>query len=444
VLFRSVTVKPDPTLNTTDAVDDTATTMAGDPLTVDVLANDTDPEGDVQTITSLGDPLNGTVQIVGGKVVYTPNDGFVGNDVFTYTVTDANGATDTATVSVSVTAKPVNTTDAVSDVSMTDAGTPVTIDVLANDTDPEGHTQTITSTNQPLNGTAAIVNGQIVYTPNAGFAGVDTFIYTITDSEGATDTTHVNVTVKADPTINTTHACDDVSMTEFNQPVTVDVLANDFDPQGDAQTVTAVGTPTNGSVQIVNGKVVYTPNTGFSGQDTFTYTVTDAQGATDTATVTVTVKGDTNTTDAVSDASMTDFNQPVTIDVLANDTDPEGHTQTITATNQPLNGTAEIVNGKIVYTPNTGFVGNDTFTYTITDELGATDTTYVVVNVKPDPNGGGNTTNAVDDASMTDFDMPVTINVLGNDTDPENDVQSISAVGTPTNGTAVISNGQVI
>ncbi|UYV39427.1 Ig-like domain-containing protein [Rhodobacteraceae bacterium D3-12] len=421
--------------NSVDAVDDTASTDAGDPVEVAVLANDTDPEGDGFTVTDTTDGTNGTVAIdpTSGNPVYTPEAGFTGTDTFTYTITDDNGATDTATVTVTV--DEPNSVDAVDDTASTDAGDPVEVAVLANDTDPEGDGFTVTDTTDGTNGTVAIdpTSGNPVYTPEAGFTGTDTFTYTITDDNGATDTATVTVTVD-EP--NSVDAVDDTASTDAGDPVEVAVLANDTDPEGDGFTVTDTTEGTNGTVAIdpTSGNPVYTPEAGFTGTDTFTYTITDDNGATDTATVTVTVD-EPNSVDAVDDTASTDAGDPVEVAVLANDTDPEGDGFTVTDTTDGTNGTVAIdpTSGNPVYTPEAGFTGTDTFTYTITDDNGATDTATVTVTV-----GEPNSVDAVDDTASTDAGDPVEVAVLANDTDPEGDGFTVTDTTDGTNGTVAI------
>ena len=167
------------------------------------------------------------------------------------------------------------------------------------------------------------------------------------------------------------------------------VLANDTDPDGDTLSVTDATTPADGTVQVNDdGTITYTPAAGFTGTDTFDYTITDGI-ATDTATVTVAVGNGTPT--AVDDEASTRRNRPVDIAVLANDTDPDGDTLSVTDATTPADGTVEINDdGTVTYTPAAGFTGTDTFDYTITDGI-ADDTATVTVAV------GNGTPVAVDD-----------------------------------------------
>ncbi|EBA08680.1 Ig-like domain-containing protein [Sagittula stellata] len=190
------------------ATDDDAVTAEDQPVTIDVLSNDTDPEDDTITITEVGTPANGTAVIdpTTGGIIYTPNDGFLGIDTFTYTVTDGTpGNTSTATVSVGVTpdtAPPANIPPvAMDDIVSTDPATPIVIEPLANDTDADvGDVLTVTSVGTPANGTATLdpTTGEVTYTPNAGFIGVERIPYTIDDGNGGTDSAEMIVGVGID------------------------------------------------------------------------------------------------------------------------------------------------------------------------------------------------------------------------------------------------------
>ena len=168
------------------------------------------------------------------------------------------------------------------------------INVLANDklVENPGGSMTITKVTQGANGTVQIRPGglDLVYQPNANFAGTDTFTYTITDNKGGMDTATVTVTVQNTPDAPDAKN-DTATVAEASKNNIIDVLANDVDPEGGKLTVTKVTQGTGGTVAIGTGgaNVVYTPNAGFSGSDIFTYTITDPEGSTDTATVLVTV-----------------------------------------------------------------------------------------------------------------------------------------------------------
>ncbi|MEY2909651.1 MAG: hypothetical protein RLZZ602_2174, partial [Pseudomonadota bacterium] len=284
------------------------------PVTVSVLSNDFDANDDPVSVAAVVQPENGSVTINDdGTITYTPNAGFSGEDSFTYTLVDENGAEDTATVTITVAEEvaplpppvneapppppPVNEApDAVDDAVTTDFQTPVSGSVLPNDSDPEGNALTITGNTLPASGTLVFnADGTFTYTPNEGFSGSDSFTYTIADGNGGTDTATVTISVgeapPPPPPVNEApDAVDDAVTTDFQTPVSGSVLPNDSDPEGDALTITGNTLPASGSLVFnADGTFIYTPNEGFSGSDSFTYTIADGNGGTDTATVTIDV-----------------------------------------------------------------------------------------------------------------------------------------------------------
>ncbi len=183
------------------AVNDSVTTAEDTAVTVAVLANDTEPDGDSLSVTSAGTPAHGTaVANANGTIAYTPAANYSGADSFSYTIGDGHGGTATATVSVTVT--PVNDGPAaVNDAASTAEDTAVTVAVLGNDTDPDGDGLTVTTVGAPARG-GAVVNpdGTITYTPAANYSGADNFSYTVSDSQGASATATVIVTVRRSTT----------------------------------------------------------------------------------------------------------------------------------------------------------------------------------------------------------------------------------------------------
>jgi hypothetical protein len=176
---------------------DTTSATTGTPVTIAVLANDTDADGNPLTITSVTQGAHGTVTISGTSVIYTPAAGFVGTDSFAYTITDGQGGSAIGTVTVNVLAPnqpPVASSDTVS----IPAGTSITIAVLTNDTDPNGNPLTIAAVTQGAYGTVTFTSTSVTYKPAATFVGIDTFTYTITDGYGASATATVTVTVLPD------------------------------------------------------------------------------------------------------------------------------------------------------------------------------------------------------------------------------------------------------
>ena len=379
------------------ATDDSGATVEGTPVTIAVLANDSDPDGgDTVTLSGAVHGANGTVAVnPNGTVTYTPNNGFTGGDVFTYTVSDGHGGSDSGAVSVTV--SPAGGGDGGGGGSGGGSGTVETFEaritvgrddveqiasgrVRRGDTDldlddetdivavglrfaaidiPQGATITAAylqfQADETSSGGAALtIHGHD--TDNAGtfrFFGGDVTARTATSAAvawapsawtsvggaeqtsdlssiiqeivdrpgwlpdnamafiitgdggrvaesfngdpGAAPLLHVEFSVDGgggEPPANRPPvARNDSGATVEDTPVTIAVLANDSDPDGgDTLTLSGAVHGANGAVAVnPNGTVTYTPNSGFTGGDVFTYTVSDGQGGSDSATVSVTV-----------------------------------------------------------------------------------------------------------------------------------------------------------
>jgi len=409
----TVTVTP-----VTDIKDDSATTLEDTSVTIPVLSND-GFSGTNHAVTGVSTPANGNVVInADGTITYTPNADFNGTDTFTYTVTVTNpdGTKTTETGTVTVTVTPV--ADIKDDSATTLEDTPVTIPVLSND-GFSGTNHAVTGVSTPANGSVVInADGTVTYTPNADFNGTDTFTYTVTvtnpDGTKTTETGTVTVTVTS-----VTDIKDDSATTLEDTSVTISVLSNDGF-SGTNHAVTGVSAPANGSVVInADGTIIYTPNPDFNGIDTFTYTVTvtnqDGTKTTETGTVTVTVTP-VNDAPVGNDISITTpENTPISGTVKA--TDVDGNILIFNKATDSTHGTV-VVNsdGTYTYTPDTNYIGLDSFSVTANDGNGGVITITVTITVTP----VNQPPVAVDDVYTTLEDRPLIGNVLSNDNDPEN------------------------
>ena len=405
------------------AADDAATTEADQPVSIAVLANDSDPDGDTLTIATFTQPMNGSVQQEGDRLVYTPAAGFSGMDSFSYTATDGRGGEAQASVSVTVNDpnQPPSLTD---DTAVTEVEQPVSIAVLANDSDPDGDILSIATFSQPMNGSVQQEGDSLVYTPAVGFSGMDSFSYTATDGRGGEAQASVSVTVN-DPNQGPT-AADDAATTEIEQPVSIAVLANDSDPDGDTLSIALFSQPMNGSVQQNGDSLVYTPAMGFTGTDSFSYTATDGRGGEAQASVSITVNDPNQAPTAADDAATTQIDQPVSIAVLANDNDPDGDTLTIATFTQPMNGSVQQDGDSLTYTPAMGFSGTDSFSYTATDGRGGEAVAQVNVNVNSAALNRPPVANP--DAASGPPEVPIMVEVLANDFDPDGDPLTVISV----------------
>jgi hypothetical protein len=204
-----VTVHVTPVNDSPVAVNDTATTNEDVAVDVNVIGNDTDIDGDSLTATGVSGATKGTASInANGTVHFVPTPNANGSGSFQYTISD--GAGGTATGAATVTINPVNDPPvAVNDAATTAQGTPVTVSVLANDTDIDSGSLSLGSVSDPPHGTAvANANGTITYTPDAGYNGPDAFGYTASDGSAISNVATVSITVVAAPPPNLFHIGD--------------------------------------------------------------------------------------------------------------------------------------------------------------------------------------------------------------------------------------------
>ena len=186
-----------------------------------------------------------------------------------------------------------------------------------------------------------------------------------------------------EPTNTAPTADDDSAETVKGDAVTLSPLGNDGDADGDTLSIASLGDPAHGTVKLNgDGTVTYTPDAGYVGDDSFEYTVSDGNGGAATATATVTVADAPDNPDAVNDTAQVMEGGSVTVDALGNDDDPDGDPISLTGFEQPAHGSVvDNGDGTFTYTPDAGFVGDDSFEYTIADGTGRTDTANVTVNV---------------------------------------------------------------
>ncbi|EMB9226794.1 tandem-95 repeat protein, partial [Vibrio alginolyticus] len=380
--FTTVNVDVTPVNDAPVAKDDTAVTGEDTPVTIDVLPNDTDIDGDTLSIDSASVPSDqGTVEIVDGKLVFTPAENFHGDAEITYTVSDG-ALTDQATVNVTVNA--VNDTpvveSSIADQTLAEDFTPYSINLNTAFSDVDNVDGELTfSVSGNSNIQVAIVNGIATFTPTADWNGSEALTFTATDPSGESVSQTVNFTVAPVADI----VADKATVVE-DTPTIIKVLDNDtFEGDDKVVSLDTNNGPANGTVSVnPDGSVTYTPNDNFHGTDSFTYIVTSG-GVSESTTVNVDVTPVNDAPVATNDNAVTDEDTPVTIDVLPNDTDIDGDKLSIESASVPeTQGTVEIVDGKLVFTPAENFHGDAEITYTITDGS-LTDQAKVAVTVNP-------------------------------------------------------------
>ncbi|MBE4465555.1 tandem-95 repeat protein, partial [Vibrio parahaemolyticus] len=404
-----------------NAENDVITTEEDTAVTIDVLVNDSDIEGDALSIQSASVPKEqGTVEVVDGKLVFTPAENFNGDAEITYTVTDGE-LTDEAKVSVTV--NPVNDAptikvDAVESITENAVSTDTVVATLTvRDTDTSEDQLTVSLENNS-NGYFVLVGDEVKLTQ----AGVDavnndelnlkdlTISASVSDGVNPTandsDSLIVN-RVNDAPTVE--NAIADQELSEDFATYTIDL--NDAFKDSDSALNFSVSGNSNVLVSIENGIATISPTADWNGSETLTFTATDPSGESISQTVNFTVAP---VADIVADKATVVEDTPTIIKVLGNDTfEGDGKVVSLDANNGPANGTVSVnPDGSVTYTPNDNYHGTDSFTYIVTSG-GVSESTTVRVDVTP----VNDAPVAKDDTAITDEDTPVTIDVLPNDTD---------------------------
>ncbi|MGF1578663.1 MAG: Ig-like domain-containing protein [Gemmataceae bacterium] len=425
------------------ANDDEATISEDSQGVLQVLKNDFDPDQDALTLASFTKPSHGSVVQDGTSLVYTPDNDFNGTDTFTYVVSDGRGETATAKVTVfvaSVNDPPV----AQDDDFTTELNTSLIGNVLTGagaDSDIDGDTLTAALVSDVSNGTLALnSDGRFEYTPNAGFVGSDSFTYAAEDGQGGSATAKVTITVEntvgvidfTGKLISFGGSQDRTGTVEVgNGGTSLEMVGNrwvaiPFDYQVTSGTVLefdfsstkegeihGIGFDTNLSLSnsyafkvfgtqgwgrrnfddysVSDGTKPYVINVGafYTGKMKYLFFANDHDVGTPTAhskfsNVRVYEKGQTNIAPTANkDSATTVEGAPTVIDVLVNDSDPNGDKLTVSSVTQGANGSVVInSDNTVTYTPKSGFVGSDAFTYTADDGRGGSAIATVNVTVK--------------------------------------------------------------
>ena len=406
-------------------------------LVIDVLEGASDVDGDELVIDSVTQGEHGIVTIEDAQIRYIANENYHGTDSFSYSVSDGNGGVVTKILTVEV--------NSVNDLPIlvvteatTDEDNSLLIDVLAGSSDIDGDVLTLIGVGNASNGIVQIENNQARYIPDQDFHGSDSFSYSVSDGVGGIVQETINIAI---------NSVNDVPVITIGEGIvnedeilSQDVLIDAIDADGDVLILSEATEAENGSVEIVGNNVVYTGNSNFHGTDSFSYTVTDGEGAEVTNDFSVTVRSINDLPVASITGSSVDEDGSVEIDVLAGSSDVDGDVLAVISVGVANNGLVEILeNGNVSYVPASNFNGEDSFDYTVSDGAGGIVTQTLTVTV-----------NSVNDLpvvtiteSSVDEDNSLVIDVLSGASDVDNDVLVISSITQGDNGIVTIEQGQI-
>jgi|GEM_PF-2986398 len=418
-------------------------TTEGDTVVINVLNNDS--EG--LTVTGTSQAANGTVMISndGSSVIYTPNDGFTGSDYFYYTACNEEGICDVTYVSVIVISSDAGNMAPAgnNDVAETSSGVPVLIDVLANDTDPDGGELIISEITNVSCGTAVIIEGQISYDPGINCNGDVLIDYILCDNANPAlcDTVMVLVGVNTPPSNTPPVATSDTIYLTVLEPIFFNVSDNDSDIDGDAMQFFTGSDPSCGSFQLdPTGLSLYIPESDCA-EDLIMYIVCDDAivALCDTAYILINYINTNPTLLIQPDVATTTVDTPVLICPLDNDS---GDSIILSGFQQPENGTVTLdeATGCLLYTPESGFSGVDNFVYTVCDENGNCGESLVAITVL---SGDNLPPVAGNDVVITDINTPAIVFILLNDSDPENGPLTITEISIPAELQEVVSSAVI-
>ncbi len=400
---------------------------------VQITLAGTDPDGDELTYAIATPPAHGTLSTVAdGKVTYTPDANYAGADSFTFTASDASASSLPATVSLTVTG--VNDAPVAAAQSKTTAEeTPVQITLAGTDADGDELTYAIAT--PPAHGTlSTVADGKVTYTPDANYAGADSFTFTASDASTSSAPATVSLTVTG---VNDAPVATAGSKTTAEEtPVQITLAGTD--PDGDELTYAIATPPAHGSLSTVaDGKVTYTPDANYAGADSFTFTASDASASSLPATVSLTVTGVNDAPVATAGSKTTAEETPVQITLAG--TDADGDELTYAIATLPAHGSlSTVADGKVTYTPDANYAGADSFTFTASDASTSSAPATVSLTVT----GVNDAPVATAGSKTTAEETPVQITLAG--TDADGDELTYAIATPPAHGSlSTVADGKV-
>lgn len=410
--------------------DDAATTAEDTAIIIDVLANDSDPEGDPLTIDAVTQGAHGSVLIDGNQVRYQPDADFHGSDMFSYTLKDAAGNTATADVAVTIT--PVNDAPVADDQSVAVKENTVKVITLSA-SDVEGDSLTYSIPTPPSSGTLSGTAPDLNYTPDPDFTGTDSFTFVANDGSADSNVATIVLTV-----------ADNLAPEANPQSVSLDedsslaITLSGSDPDGDPIAYAVVEPPAHGVLTGTAPNLTYTPDANFHGSDSFTFKVNDGTDESALAVVSITV--DPVNDPPTADSQSLSTNEDTSLGITLSGSDVDGDALNYIIVSGPSHGSLSGSGANRTYSPNSNFNGSDSFTFKVSD--GTTDSEPAIVNITVEPVNDAPV--AVADSYSVDQDVELTVaasGVLANDTDVDGDtLTAVAWSGTSNQGGQVVLN----
>ena len=328
-----------------------------------------DADGNTLTYKIGALPTHGLLTGTAPAMTYTPTPGYAGADSFTFTVNDGKATSSPATVSITVDTPPAATAQSV----WTNVGVAKAITLTGSDADNNPLTYIVAS--NPTHGFLTGTAPNLTYTPATGYAGPDSFTFTASDGMVESDPATVSITVNTPPLAK-------AQTLWTNKGVAKAITLTGSDADGDKLTYAVGINPTHGLLTGTIPNLTYTPTAGYAGPDSFTFTVND--GKTDSAPATISL---TVNTPPVANAQSVWTKKDVAKTIKLTGADADGNTLTYKVVTPPVHGTLTGTAPGVIFTPESGYLGFDSFTFAVNDGKTTSATAKVqltVGNVQPD------------------------------------------------------------
>ncbi len=385
---------------------------------VAITLSGSDPEGSPLTFAVVGAPQSGQLAGTAPNLTYTPNQGFEGNDVFTFRVND--GLDNSAPASVLITVGRLNQAPFANDQELaTPQDTPLALTL--DGADPDGGPITIQIIDRPTRGALSGTAPNLVYTPNNGFNGIDSFTWQASDGQALSGIATVEITVGVPNELPVALSRDVVT----NQGTPVSIVLTGQDPEGALLTFIVTRSPDNGRLAGAAPNLVYTPNGGFTGVDTFDFVVDDGEDESPTATIFIFIGVNPPPQAQLQQLRL---NEDASIAITLRATDPDGGPLSFQIVDQPDSGQLTGQPPNLVYRPNQDFFGIDSFDFKANDGVNDSNTASVILIV-----AGINDPPKADDLTLTtNEEAPATFSLPA--IDPDGDLLLFEVLDAPLNG----------
>jgi predicted chitinase len=411
------------------------TVTAGKPFELQPLAGASDVEGDPLTVDWLAQPAHGQlITQPDGRIVYTADSGFVGQDTLSWRVTDGQQASEPVVLHFTI--EPASTAPVAQDATLTlDEDGSLLIDFASLGTDAEGDVLAASIVAQPSHGVLMQQpDSRWRYTPHADFHGADSLRFTLSDGHLVSNEATLSLQVAS---VNDAPRAADLAATLAEDgSITLKPLEAAFDADGDALSAQVVAGPAHGQL-IVNadGSLSYRPNADYHGSDSFSYRVSDGSAASGVATVALSVAA-VNDAPVAREGSVTvreDGSVVIDLRLLGTDVDSPALQALVLAA--PAHGTLTTnPDGTCTYTPAPDFNGTDVLRFVLTDgELQSNEAsfTFTVTPVNDAPV-------LADASAQVDEDGSVTLDALASAHDADGDALTLEIVDAPVHGSLIV------